>query len=101
MGVFLGLEGSSTGSRVPSHSHWGSGMDSISLLRQTPVRWVSVLERNMFCSFSGVDPVISPRTTIHSSLGGVDPDIAPRTTICLFLHSVLFATVNTERVSST
>ena len=76
-------------------------MDSIFLLRLTPVRWVSVLERNRFCSFSGVDPAISPRTTIRSGLGGVDPDIAPRTTIRSFLRSVLFATVNTERVSLT
>ena len=76
-------------------------MDSILLLRRTPVRWVSVLERNTFCSFSGVDPVISLRTTIRSGLGSVDPDIAPHTTIRLFLRSVLFATVSTERVSST
>ena len=74
-------------------------MDSVLLLRQTPARWVSVLERNTFCSFSGVDPGISPRTTIRFSSGGVDPDIAPRTTIRSFLRSVLFATVNTERVS--
>ena len=40
-------------------------------------------------------------TTIRSGLGGVDPDIALRTTIRSFLRSVLFATVNTERVSST
>ena len=59
-------------------------MDSILLLRQTPVRWVSVLERNTFCSFSGVDPAISPRTTIRS-----------------FLRSGLFAAVNTEQVSFT
>ena len=51
VGVFLGLEGSLTGSRAPSRSRWGSGMDSIFLLRQTPVRWVSVLERNTSCSF--------------------------------------------------
>ena len=76
-------------------------MDSILLLRLTPVRWVSVLERNTFCSFSGVDPAISPRTTIRSGLGSVDPDIAPRTTIRLFLRSILFATVSTERVLST
>ena len=76
-------------------------MDSILLLRQTPVRWVSVLERNTFCSFSGVDPAISPRTTIRSGSGSVDPDIAPRTTIRSFLRSILFATVNTEQVSFT
>ena len=85
MGVSLGLGGSSTGSRVPSRNHWGSGMDSIFLLRLTPVRWVSVLERNTSCSFSGVDPAISPRTMICSGSGSVDPDIAPRTTICSFL----------------
>ena len=56
-------------------------MDSILLLRQTPVRWVSVLERNTFCSFSGVDPAISPHTTIRSGSGNVDLDISPRTTI--------------------
>ena len=86
MGVSLDLGGSLTGSRVPSRNHWGLGMGSIFLLRLTPVRWVSVLKRNTSCSFSGVDPAISPRTTIRSGSGNVDPDIAPCTTI----HSFLF-----------
>ena len=69
------------------------------LLRLTPVRWVSVLERNTLVSLSGVDPVISPRTTIHSTRSGsVDPGIALCMTIHSFWGSGLFATVNTERV---
>ena len=101
MGVFLGQGGSSIGLRALNRSHWGSGMDLILLLRQTPVRWVSVLERNTSCSFSGVDPAISPRTTIRSGSGDVDPDISPVRRFVCSLRLFLFATVSTERVSST
>ena len=78
MGVFLGREGSLTGSRVPSRNRGWTQYFFFVGLRYV---WFRFSKGIRLASFSGVDPVISPRTTIRSGSGSVDPDIAPRMTI--------------------
>ena len=98
-GVSLDLGGSLTGSRVPSRNRWGSGMGSIFLLRLTPVRWVSVLERNTSCFLfwcrSGYFTAYDDSFVL---VRVVSIRILHR--VRRFVHSCsgLFASVNTERV---